>query len=159
QCAKTKVSEAQDCSLKEDFILAHGRAAPLTNLALTLRAQGKYAEAEEPFRQALAILEKALPAGHPDLATSLNNLATTLHAQGQYAEAEKLYRQALAIREKALPAGHPLLATSLNNLADTLYEQGQYAEAEKLHREAIRLQPGYPQAHNNLGLALHAQRR
>ena len=72
-------------------------AASYNNLAETLRAQGKYAEAEAMHRRALAIHLKALGEDHPDTATSYNNLAVTLRAQGKYAEAEAMHRRALAI--------------------------------------------------------------
>src|SRR5262245_40263963 len=45
---------------------------------------GRYAEAEKLYRQALALRQEALPAGHPDLAQSLTNLAGNLHAQGKH---------------------------------------------------------------------------
>jgi hypothetical protein len=44
-------------------------------LAVLYNRQGRYAEAEALYKRALAILEKALGPGHPDMATSLNNLA------------------------------------------------------------------------------------
>ena len=72
-------------------------ATSYNNLAVTLRAQGKYAEAEAMHRRALAIRLKALGEDHPDTATSYNNLAVTLSAQGKYAEAEAMHRRALAI--------------------------------------------------------------
>ena len=99
------------------------------NLAETLRAQGKYAEAEAMHRRALAICLKALGEDHPDTATSYNNLALTLHAQGKYAEAEAMYRRALAILLKALGEDHPDTATSYTNLAWSLDRQGKHDEA------------------------------
>src|SRR5262249_6105830 len=52
-----------------------------------LHGQGEDAEVEKLYREALAIRQKALPAGHPDLATGLVSLTLSLHAQGKYAEA------------------------------------------------------------------------
>ena len=82
-------------------------AASYNNLAETLGAQGKYAEAEAMHRRALAISLKALGEDHPDTANSYNNLAATLHDQGKSAEAEAMLRRALAIDLKALGEGHP----------------------------------------------------
>jgi tetratricopeptide (TPR) repeat protein len=112
-------------------------ALSLNNLALLLRAQGKYAEAEPLYRRALAIREKALDPEHPDVAASLSNLAMLLHSQGRYAEAEPLHRRALAIRERLLGPEHPDVAESLNNLAWLLHYKGKYAEAEPLYRRAL----------------------
>src|SRR5262249_9094365 len=98
-------------------------------LATTLRAQGKYAEAEAMLRRALAIRLKALGEGHPDTALSYNNLAATLHAQRKYAEAEPTLRPAPASQLKALGEGHPLTALSYHNLAWSLDRQRKYDEA------------------------------
>ena len=57
---------------------------------MTLRFQGKYAEAEAMHRRTLAIRLKALGEGHPDTAPSYNNLALALQSQGKYAEAEAM---------------------------------------------------------------------
>ena len=62
--------------------------------------------------------EKALPAGHPDIARMLDNLANLYQVQGRYAEGETLFKQALAMREKAF------LSAGLNR------EQGGYLDAE-----------------------------
>ena len=42
------------------------------------------------YKRALAMREKALPAGHPKIALSLNNLAFLYDAQGRLTEAEPL---------------------------------------------------------------------
>ncbi|MCC9000405.1 MAG: tetratricopeptide repeat protein, partial [Candidatus Contendobacter sp.] len=73
----------------------------------TLYQQGRYQEAEELYRRALAIREQALGPDHPGTAASLNNLAVVLNAQGRLADAEALHRRALAIMEKALGPNHP----------------------------------------------------
>ena len=58
-------------------------ATSYNNLAETLRAQGKYAEAEAMHRRALAIYLKALGEGHPDTAASYSNLAESSRTAGQ----------------------------------------------------------------------------
>ena len=92
-------------------------ALELNRKGMELYYQGQYREAEDYFRRAPAILEKALNPGHLLVATSLNNLAVLYDDQGQYAKAEPLYQRALAIREKALGPDHPDTAISLHNLA------------------------------------------
>src|SRR5262249_45591238 len=115
------------------------QAVRLTTTGEQRYREGRYAEAGKLFRQALAIREQALPAGHLDRGTSLNKGDASLNMQGQYAEAEKLYRRALAIWENALPAGHRDLAHCLQSLALTLHKRGQYADAEKLYRRALAI--------------------
>jgi CHAT domain-containing protein/tetratricopeptide (TPR) repeat protein len=106
---------------------------------VALYGQGKHAEAAELAKRALALREAALPAGHPDIATSLNDLAFLYHVLGRLAEAEPLYQRALALREAALPAGHPDIAQSLHNLAGLYQAQGRLTEAEPLHLWALAI--------------------
>ena len=110
-------------------------ATNLNNLGELYRLQGRYAEAEQHYKWALAVLEKALRPAHPQVATSLNNLAALYHAQGRYAKAEQLYKRSLGIREKTLGPEHPQVATSLNNLGELYRFQGRYAEAEQLYKD------------------------
>jgi tetratricopeptide (TPR) repeat protein len=72
--------------------------------------EGKYAEAEPPYKRALDIDEQALGSDHPRVATDLNNLAQLYNKQGKYSEAGPLYRRALDIRELALGPDHPDVA-------------------------------------------------
>ena len=92
-------------------------AKALNERAVALYRAGNAGEAIPLAKRALAIREKALPAGHPDIATSLDNLASLYQDQGRLTEAEPLFKRALEMREKALPAGHQQIAGSLNNLA------------------------------------------
>ena len=50
----------------------------INNLVLVLTLQGKYEEAEEIHRQALALKETVLGKEYPDTLTSINNLANVL---------------------------------------------------------------------------------
>jgi tetratricopeptide (TPR) repeat protein len=129
--------------------------ALLNRVALIYHNEQQTAEAEPLFQKALTIRRAALPAGHPDIATSLNNLALLYYSQGRYAEAEPLLQEALTIRRAALPAGHPDIATSLNNLTLLFKTQGSYAEAESLYQEALTIQQaalpaGHPDIANSL---------
>ena len=58
-------------------------ALSLDNLADVLQAQGKLAEAETMYREALAMRRKLLGNEHPDVAISLINLADVLRKQGE----------------------------------------------------------------------------
>src|SRR4029450_3212910 len=69
-------------------------ACRLEHLAVSLRAQGQYAEALASSQQALAVFEREVGPDHPDVANVLNNLAGIYQDQGEYAEAERLYRRA-----------------------------------------------------------------
>ncbi|WP_297768742.1 tetratricopeptide repeat protein [uncultured Roseovarius sp.] len=142
-------------------------AAALNDHALTINAQGQYAEAEGLYREALQIGRATIGEGHPDYATNLNNLALVLEAQGRYAEAEGLYRQSSEIERATIGEGHPNYAIGLNNLALVVQAQGRYAEAEGLYREALEIDratigemhPEYANRMGNLALVVQAQGR
>ena len=69
----------------------------LNNLAVLLREQKKFEDAETLTRQGLEVVRQALGDSHPFVATSMNNLAMILEDQSKFAEAEPLYRHALHI--------------------------------------------------------------
>ena len=111
----------------------------MNNLAVLYQSQGRYAEAEPLYQQALQLSEKVLGKEHPDTIASVNNLAGLYQSQGRYAEAEPLYQQALQLYEKVLGKEHPDTITSVNNLAFLYKSQGRYAEAEPLYQQALQL--------------------
>jgi CHAT domain-containing protein/Tfp pilus assembly protein PilF len=142
--------------------------------------QGKYAEATESARRALALCERLYPKerypdGHPDVALSLNNLGVLLNKQGRLEESLTCLQRALAMRERLYPKerypdGHPQLAHCLNNLGLLLQDRGQLDEARPHLERALamyeRLYPKgrYPDGHpqlatslNNLGFLLRAR--
>ena len=150
------------------MVIEHPKTATsLNNLGLILDYQGRYRNAEELHRRALAIREKALGPEHPDTAGSYNNLAEVLRAQARYGEAEALHRHALTIREKMLGPEHPDTAGSCNNLAEVLRTQGRYGEAESLHRRALAIyekvlgteHPHVATSLNNLAVVMRLQGR
>ena len=62
--------------------------------------QGKLAEAEQMYQQALAGYEKALGLDHTSTLQTVNNLGLLYHDQGKLAEAEQMFQRALASKEK-----------------------------------------------------------
>lgn len=75
-------------------------ATTLNNLAELYRTQGKYAEAEPLYTQALEILEKVLGPNHPNVATVLENMAELYKKTGRLDEAQRLEARAKEIRSK-----------------------------------------------------------
>ncbi len=115
------------------------RAGYLNRAGGAFRDAGKYGQASDPLEAALAIREKYLDPGHPDVGTSLNNLAVLYFGQGRYAEAEPLFQRALKITEAALGPEHPDVGIRLNNLAELYRAQGRYAEAEPLYERSLAI--------------------
>jgi eukaryotic-like serine/threonine-protein kinase len=114
-------------------------ATQLSNLACVHRAMGAFEEAKGLLDRALAIEEKTLGSGHPNVAKTLNNLAVVHNDSGSYEEAKVLHERALAIREKTLGPDHPSIATSLNNLGIAYQILGLHGKAKVLHHRALRI--------------------
>ena len=111
----------------------------MSNLALVLDSQGKYADAEAMNRQTLEIMEEVLGKTHPDTLTTMSNLAGVLDRQGKYADAEAMNRQTLEIMEEVLGKTHPDTLTTMSNLALVLDSQGKYADAEAMNRQTLEI--------------------
>jgi len=142
-------------------------ATSLNNLAGICQAEGRYADAEPLYREALAMFKRLYKGDHLTVATFLNNLASLLKEKGRYAESESLYQDALAMQKRLFKGDHLDVATSLNNLSRLYQAQGRYADAEPLCRNALdmfkRLFKGdhsyVATSLNNLGLLYQAQRK
>jgi protein O-GlcNAc transferase len=109
-----------------------------SNLGNALANHGRYEEAEEWYRRALAI--------KPTFASAYVNLGNALGYQGRVGDAVDCYRRALRLQ--------PDLAEAHGGLGDPLWKLGQVAEAEAHMRRAIQLKPEYTKAHSCL-LFLH----
>jgi tetratricopeptide (TPR) repeat protein len=100
-------------------------------LAFTFSKQGKHAQAEPLFRQALEAFRRSLGEKHPGTLVPMHNVASILEKQGKADEAVVIYRKVVALAEKVLPPGHlntALFRTALGNCLITLAE---YEEAEQ----------------------------
>jgi tetratricopeptide (TPR) repeat protein len=112
-------------------------ADAINNLAMAKRQQGRYAEAEDLYRQALAIYQNnALPARE---VAAMNNLGRVLAEQHTYKEAEHLYRDAVALAERELGPSHPDTALGYSNLGKLLSARQKYADAEPLLKRAEQI--------------------
>ncbi|MBL8726470.1 MAG: tetratricopeptide repeat protein [Planctomycetes bacterium] len=109
-----------------------------SNLGIALAKHGRYAEAEDCQRRALAKKPSHLGAEV--------NLGHVLDFLGRHAEAEACYRQALR-RQPNVPEAH-------GGLGGTLLKLGRLAEAENHLRRALELRPDFAAAHSSL-LFLH----
>jgi tetratricopeptide (TPR) repeat protein len=127
-----------------------------SNLASLHCKQGRYAEAEPLYRQALQLRRSLLGEEHPDVAESLNNLASLYSSQGRYAKAEPLWLQALELWRRPHREEHPDVAITLNNLAILYCDRGRYGEAETLLLQAVELwRRLHGEDHDNLAQSLN----
>ncbi len=118
------------------------RANPIysSNLAHALLSLGRYAEAEQACRTALA--------ANPSIGMAHGNLGIALHAQGRLAEAAEALRLAVVI--------DPARPEPQASLGVVLLELGRRAEAIAVLRALLATQPDSPIAHYNLANAIAA---
>jgi hypothetical protein len=106
------------------------------NLALTLRHQSKFQEAEQLFIDALTECTKLCGSGHLLTLRIRNNHATTLGLQSR-PEAEQALREALDASTQSLGILHLDTLASNESLARLLEHQERYHEAEIMLREVL----------------------
>ena len=114
-------------------------AAVRSTLGTTYQSLSQYDQAEEQFREVVALYEQRPGPRRLELAEGMDKLAAVLSAKAEYKEAEKFYRDALAIRREVLGNEHPQLTTSLNELATFFHNSGNMKAAEPVVQEALRL--------------------
>ena len=107
----------------------------LTDLAITLRHEGKLQGAEATVRQGLAIDVKNNRAN--DAASDEHNLGVILRFEKRSAEAEAMFRRSLATRLQISGAENPDAATTMNQLASVLHDEGKLPEAEQYTRRSL----------------------
>jgi Tfp pilus assembly protein PilF len=113
----------------------------MLGIALRQHQAGRFSEAEQIYRQILAI-----DANHAD---SLHLLGMIEFQVGNHAAAVRMISQAIAIN-KTQAAYH-------SNLGTVLQSQGRLDEAASCYEHALILQPNSPEIHTNLGNIFHAQ--
>lgn len=133
----------RDSMTLNQYLVASAPNAPKphVNLAGALQAEGKFEEAIEHYRQALAL-------GLEDPET-LISLGSALGMTRQIDEAISHFRRALELK--------PDYAEAHYNLGIALKMTGQADQAISHYQQALAIKPGYADAHNNLGLELMAQ--
>ncbi|HKQ84489.1 MAG TPA: protein kinase [Steroidobacteraceae bacterium] len=107
-------------------------ADTLDVLAKLRTQQGKWQEAEQLFRQALSIQERALGPDHFLVGYQHNSLASFLLMRHEPTAAEQEARMALHIYAKALPADHQYVAFAEHVLGEALIAERRYREAEQI---------------------------
>jgi tetratricopeptide (TPR) repeat protein len=115
------------------------RAFAMSEHALTLEAQERYAEAEGMLRKALLGARSKAGPPNPDHARYLAALARMLDLQNRFADAEGAIRKALDISRATIGEGHQDYSARLTALAAVLQAQDRDAEAEQLYLKALDL--------------------
>lgn len=113
-------------------------AASTSSLAGLLASQGRFAEADPLFAEALRMHREQLGADHPDTLASMSSFARVLQRQGKVDEAESLFQEALNGCVRVLGRTHPDSVFSINSMAGFFQSQSRFADAEPLFREALK---------------------
>jgi tetratricopeptide (TPR) repeat protein len=114
-------------------------ASVLSQEALILIEDHKYALAEQQLKHALAMLDRSCPActvEHWNAESALGLLRTR---QGKYAEADRLFTHLLTLQEEAKPQPFADLATTLNALAFVRRKERLFEDADRLSHRAAAL--------------------
>jgi serine/threonine-protein kinase len=111
----------------------------LNVLAIVVKRQGKLAEAERLYREAIALERNSGAGREAQVAVALNNLGETLRSQGRLREAEPVLREALALHRRVKGEDHPDLAATLNNLMLVLSQLHRFEEAEQIARQVLEM--------------------
>ena len=111
----------------------------LNKLAMLYHSQDKNKAAEQLYKRALEISDKASGDQRRETASILMNLATLYHDLKRYAEAEALYRRSLELAEQSYGSDHPKVARRLRRLAEIYRIQGKDKEAAPVHERLQKM--------------------
>jgi tetratricopeptide (TPR) repeat protein len=115
-------------------------AKSLHGLGMALSNQGKFPEAEQQLRTALAIQRRLFGEVNGEVARTLEDLGQVVDQRGDLKAAIPLMQSALAIqRQLHVNEPHPDLAEAINNLAFVYEEKSDHDDAEKLFREGLAM--------------------
>jgi len=110
-----------------------------STLASTLADQGRFEEALQTARQAVAEYRQREETDTPNFGFTLTVLGGFLTEKGDYAEADANLHEAEAIFRKLLVPSHLWLGDNLRNQAISYYQQGRYAESLSKITETLKI--------------------
>lgn len=115
------------------------RAAVYDSFATLSSMSGRYDDADEWSRRAIAEVERAGGADSALMAFTLRHRAIVLTRMGKPDEAWALMRRALDLVHALRPPSHPELAGYANDAANIAWYRGDAAAARPLWEEALRI--------------------
>jgi len=112
-------------------------AKPLHGIATVLQGQGKYEEALEYYKRALAINENEYGGDSVEVAKTLLNMGAAYRMQQKYDKAIDTFNRALVIREEKLGLDHVDTAKTHLGIASVLKNQEKYDEAMEKYKKGL----------------------
>jgi serine/threonine-protein kinase len=139
-------TEDAESWLREAIQLNHNREAGAgsirniqVSLAMNLRAQNQYEEAEQLYTEVLGSFNENSIEDLQLMTSTLNNLGYLNRVLERYEEAESYYRRAINIGSDMYGEDHPFTLMVMNNLAATLNQQGKSSETLQILEEKASL--------------------
>ncbi|MGN6104343.1 MAG: tetratricopeptide repeat protein [Kofleriaceae bacterium] len=153
--AVTQLEAAQRIA-RAELGASHPKLAAIEHdLATVSYRRGKYAEAEQGFRSALAVRERAL--GTDDIAVAITTeaLGIALAEQGRIEEAQPHLERALSIFEARLGPDHPDVANALNDIGGAYHRAGEFQRELEVGQRALAIReralgPDHPEVAQSL---------
>src|SRR5262245_17675634 len=113
------------------------RALTVENIAVILRAQGRFKESEKFHKEALPRLEELTGPSNPVTLRAVMNLATLYWSHGELEQAEPLARRAESGFRDLLEASQADRSSSRQMLASVYLAQHRYSDANTLLNSAV----------------------
>ncbi len=130
-------------------------AASLDGIGGAIGMLGRFEEAREYFRQALAIMERLLGPDHPRLLGTLLNIGLTISAEDRPEEALPYFERACKLLDEPEPgAERPQHAKCHDHLGDAYYGMHRHAEAEAAWKKALAIRERTGPKNLDTGLTL-----
>jgi tetratricopeptide (TPR) repeat protein len=115
-------------------------ATTLHGLGMLMAQAGRYPDAVQSFRQALALQQALYGKAHPDIARTLKDLARAVADGGDLNAAIPMMQSAVTMqRQLRGPEPHPDVAEAMNDLAMLLWRRGDYDGSEKYFVDSIAM--------------------
>jgi serine/threonine-protein kinase len=127
------------------------RVLALRGSAQVAQRQGRYAEAERMFDEALAIAADGLRPTHRYTLGTQRSLACLLIETGRYSEAAGILEQILAAERTKFREPHPDIGLTLHHLGAAYLGLGDYGRADGTLRLAIANYAALPSTHWQVG--------
>jgi serine/threonine protein kinase/Tfp pilus assembly protein PilF len=115
------------------------KASLLHRYAGMRNQQGRFVEAEQLARQAVAMHRQLRGDHHPETAWSLHVLANSLQGQQKLSDAESALRESLAIFRRCYGNNHDMTQSALGYLTSVLEARGDTDAMDALAREQAEL--------------------
>tara|TARA_R110002072_G_scaffold13418_12_gene56289 strand:+ start:48914 stop:52729 length:3816 start_codon:yes stop_codon:yes gene_type:complete len=122
----------------------------LLELGSIYQAQGKLADAEATYKEALQGLVELLGDAHPSSLVARNNLGLIYEKSGLYDQAEPMLKETLSKMERILGEDNVQTLNVRNNLALLFESQGNFREAEPMYIKSLDMMIAlYGEDHTN----------